>query len=231
MLPGSLEEKLAAAARAGIQSVDLSGGRPRESQSALPRLLRSFRLGVGAIAGGRLPGAAGRDSLPDGLEKSIEFARELGASHIVVEAGPDAGGDDLTESCRRAADRAAKDDLIVAIAHHGESGLPASEPALRFVREVNHPHLRLLFDLYEEQTQSGNLIRAVREAAGDTAIFKIADCPSREEPGSGEIYFPNVYKAIGESGFDGQITFDYNLRGDPVRSLVDAADSMRAALG
>ncbi|MCP5112661.1 MAG: hydroxypyruvate isomerase, partial [bacterium] len=92
-------------------------------------------------------------------------------------------------------------------------------------------HLRLLFDIYHEQVQNGNVINTIKEAAPYTGVFHVADNPGRNDPGTGEMYYPNIYRAIHETGYKSYITMEYRPLGDEVKSLIKATDDMRAALG
>jgi len=95
---------------------------------------------------------------------------------------------------------------------------------------VDSPHLRLLFDIYHEQVETGSVLDAIREAAPYTEVFHVADAPGRHEPGTGTIDYPKVYQAIEETGFEGCIAMEYLPTRDPVASLIASVDQMRAAL-
>ncbi|MCU0247509.1 MAG: TIM barrel protein, partial [Bryobacter sp.] len=91
-------------------------------------------------------------------------------------------------------------------------------------------HVRLLFDVNHEQVQVGNVIRTIQEAAPYTCVFHVADNPGRHEPGTGEMHWPNIYKAIAKTGYDKYITMEYVPLGEPVASLKKAVDEMRSSL-
>jgi hydroxypyruvate isomerase len=90
--------------------------------------------------------------------------------------------------------------------------------------------VRLLFDVYHEQVQIGNVIRTLTEAAGIVAVFHIADNPGRNDPGSGEMNYENIYKAIASFGYQGYVTMEYLPLADQTVSLTRATKSMRAIL-
>ena len=98
---------------------------------------------------------------------------------------------------------------------------------LKLIKETDNPHVRLLFDIYHEQVQLGNVIRTITEAAPYTSVFHVADNPGRHDPGTGEINWPNVYQAIQKAGYSGYITMEYLPLGEPVASLIKAVDAMR----
>ena len=98
------------------------------------------------------------------------------------------------------------------------------------MREVANPHVKLLFDIYHEQVQAGNVIGTLTEAAPHVAVFHVADSPGRHEPGTGELDWPNIYKAIQKSGYSGYVTMEYIPTGEQVASLVKALDGFRTSL-
>jgi hydroxypyruvate isomerase len=87
-----------------------------------------------------------------------------------------------------------------------------------------------LFDIYHEQVMRGNLIRTLTEAAPLVALVHVADNPGRNDPGSGEINFANVYQAIRKTGYAGRVAMEYRPLGDPVASLSKAVKGLHAAV-
>ncbi len=101
---------------------------------------------------------------------------------------------------------------------------------LKLTRQVDHPHVKLLFDVYHEQVQAGNTIRTLIEAAPWVTTFHVADNPGRHEPGTGEINYSNVYKAIRQTGFKGHVAMEYFPAGEQVASLTKALNAFHAAV-
>jgi hydroxypyruvate isomerase len=96
---------------------------------------------------------------------------------------------------------------------------------------VDNPHVRLLFDLYHEQVQVGNVTRTAVEAAPHVAVYHVADNPGRNDPGTGEMNYANIYAAIKKTGYSGYVTMEYLPLGDQAASLTKAVKEMRAVLG
>ncbi len=74
--------------------------------------------------------------------------------------------------------------------------------AADFVRRMNHPRLRFTYDCYHQQRTAGNLIQGLRDHTGLYDSIHIADVPTRGEPGTGELNYANVAKALHELGYD-----------------------------
>ena len=101
---------------------------------------------------------------------------------------------------------------------------------LKLIRQLDHPHIKLLFDIYHEQVQAGNTIRTLTEAASVVSAFHVADNPGRHEPRTGEINYQNVYKAILKTGFSGYVAMEYFPDGEQVASLTKALNEFHAAI-
>jgi hydroxypyruvate isomerase len=59
------------------------------------------------------------------------------------------------------------------------------------------------------QIMEGNLINNINKHIADIGHIQIADNPGRHEPGTGEINFPNLFKAIDQAGYVDWIGCEY----------------------
>ena len=55
----------------------------------------------------------------------------------------------------------------------------------------------------------GNVIQRIRDSFDYVGQYHFADVPGRHEPGTGEINFRNVFRAIFDLNYDGYITAEY----------------------
>jgi hydroxypyruvate isomerase len=76
----------------------------------------------------------------------------------------------------------------------------------------------------------GNVIRSLKEAMPLVPVIHIADNPGRNDPGSGELNFANIYKAILDTGFSGHIAMEYKPLGEPVASMAKAVKGLRSSM-
>jgi hydroxypyruvate isomerase len=252
-LKGSFEEKLETAARAGLQSVELIGEYAQWSDADIARVKKtagSFGLGIDTLLGspdwGKRPVSmvdpAHRDAFLADVRNAIVCARKLEIPQIILMSGnaiPSRTHEEqyasMLEGAKRAGDLAAEAKLTAiveplnSLVNHKGFFLTTCTEGLKLIREVDNPHVRLLFDLYHEQVQQGNVIRTLTEAAPEVAVFHVADNPGRNNPGTGEMNYPNIYKAIQKTGFGGYLTMEYLPMGDEVASLTKAVDGFRAA--
>jgi hydroxypyruvate isomerase len=116
------------------------------------------------------------------------------------------------------------ENLNAAVDH---PGVPFGRAAdtLALVSAVNRPGLRLMLDLYHAQIGEGNLIALVRRAAPWIGEIQVADVPGRCEPGTGEINYPAIARALVELGYRGTIGLEAFASGDDALAL----DRFRAA--
>jgi hydroxypyruvate isomerase len=87
--------------------------------------------------------------------------------------------------------------------------LVRTQDALDLLEEVNHPNLRLQYDVYHMQIMEGNLINTLSTNLSSISHIQIADNPGRHEPGTGEINFSSLFSAIDGMGYNGWIGCEY----------------------
>ena len=254
ILGGTIDEQIEIAARAGCESMQMLAQYATWSDPEVARvrkLCESHRIGMHALLAQAdwkkrpvsIVDSAHREGFLADVRNAVVFAQKLGISQIIVTSGLSPAGRtqqeqyaSLTEGIKRAADlvAAAKLTLLVeplnSLVDHAGCFLTSCVEGHKLVREINHPGVRLLFDLYHEQVQRGNIIRTFAEAAPLVALVHVADNPGRNDPGSGEINFASVYRAIQKSGYTGRIAMEYRPLGDPAESLTKAISGMRSAL-
>ena len=96
------------------------------------------------------------------------------------------------------------ENLNTAVDHPGVPFARAQD-TLALVEAVDSPHLRLMLDLYHAQIGEGNLIQLVRRCASVIGEVQVADVPGRCEPGTGEINYPAIARALADTGWRGTV--------------------------
>ena len=82
--------------------------------------------------------------------------------------------------------------------------------AADWVRRINHPQFRLTFDVYHQQRGSGDLLWSLEEYFELYSAVHIGDVPTRQEPGTGEVNFPNIRAKMRALGFEGEIGLEFS---------------------
>ena len=97
--------------------------------------------------------------------------------------------------------------------------LARAKDTLALVEAVGSPHVRMMLDLYHAQIGEGNLVALVERADGAIGEVQVADVPGRCEPGTGEVYYPAVARALRRIGYTGTVGLEAYASGDDAESL------------
>jgi len=103
--------------------------------------------------------------------------------------------------------------------------LTGSPQAYEICRTVNSPSCKILFDIYHQQIQEGNLIPNMESTWDEIAYIQIGDNPGRKEPTTGEINYRNVFKFIHSKEFKGVLGMEHgNSKPDKLgeQAVIDA---------
>lgn len=101
-------------------------------------------------------------------------------------------------------------ELLNSTVDHPGYFLNTVEDGVEMVRCVGNPHVKLLLDIYHVQVMQGNIIQRIRDSFHEVGQYHFADVPGRHEPGTGEINFRNVFRAIYDLKYEGFITAEYH---------------------
>ncbi|VXC30983.1 Hydroxypyruvate isomerase [Pseudomonas sp. 8Z] len=111
------------------------------------------------------------------------------------------------------------ENLNTAVDHPGVP-FARAEDTLALIEAVASPYLRLNLDLYHAQIGEGNLIELIRRAGASIGEIQVADVPGRCEPGTGEIHYPAIARALAELGYRGVVGLEgWAADGDSERAL------------
>lgn len=87
--------------------------------------------------------------------------------------------------------------------------LTGSPQAYEICRAVDSPSCKILFDIYHQQIQEGNLLPNIERCWDEIAYFQIGDNPGRNEPTTGEINYKNIFKYIYQKGYGGILGMEH----------------------
>ncbi|MBE7549813.1 MAG: TIM barrel protein [Anaerolineales bacterium] len=99
------------------------------------------------------------------------------------------------------------------------------EDAVRLVKEVNSPYVKVLFDIYHSAVEEGNVVQLLRDYHPYIGHIHVADVPGRHEPGTGELNYRFVAEALREIGYEGVV----GMEAYPLEDNNQAMDHFRAA--
>ena len=83
------------------------------------------------------------------------------------------------------------------------------EDALAIVRAVDHPAVRLQFDIAHVAEQDGAAFERLRERWSVVALVQAADVPGRVDLGAGTLDWPAILRWIRAQGYAGLIELEH----------------------
>lgn len=116
--------------------------------------------------------------------------------------------------------------LNTLVDHRGYS-LCSSAEGVAIVEAVNSPAVRLLYDAYHMQIMEGNIIESIRNHWKCFGHFHIADVPGRHQPGTGELNYGNILKALKETGYEGIVGFEFAPTGQSEAVIAEVMAACR----
>jgi hydroxypyruvate isomerase len=89
--------------------------------------------------------------------------------------------------------------------------LRQSDQAYAICKAVNSPSCKILFDMYHIQRNQGDLIHNIDLVYEEIAYFQIGNNPGRNEPGTGEMDYRNIFKHIYNKGYRGLLGMEHGI--------------------
>jgi len=168
--------------------------------------------------------ADARDAFVDAIRETIEAARTIGTRVIVVTTGNEIEGLSRAEqqanviaALRAAAPLAEAAGMLLVLeplnilVNHRGYYLTTTAESVEIIDRVGSPAVKVLYDVYHQQITEGNLISNIRAHIGQIGHIHVGDVPGRKQPGTGEINYKNVFKAIRDTGYSGFVVFECGL--------------------
>ena len=228
----SVAEQIAFAAEQGFGGIEDNFFKLRESaeQDTIADALAFHDLKMGASVFNIhswdtpqlvLPMADARDVLEKDIKTSIEATKKNGGKLLTTLSGPAVPSlprslqiNHMVENLRWLGDEMAKHDITLgleAITARGWPTIMLNSPreALHIVKAVNHPNIKLIYDIFHVQVEDGDVLRGIDEAWDEIALIQLADAPTRTEPGSGELNFATILQKLADKGYTGLIEMEH----------------------
>jgi hydroxypyruvate isomerase len=84
-----------------------------------------------------------------------------------------------------------------------------SSQAYAICKAVNSPSCKILFDIYHMQRNEGDLIKGIDRGYEEIAYYQIGDNPGRNEPGTGEVNYKNIFRHLFNKGYKGMLGMEH----------------------
>jgi hydroxypyruvate isomerase len=226
----SLPARIEAAGALGFSGVeyaspyadDVGALRASLQRSGMKQVL--FNLPAGDMAAGDRGFAvdpARTGEFRKGVADALRIAGELGCSRINCLAGRRVPGVDqptmqstLVNNLQYAADAFASSGITLMLEPLNRIDTPdftvgTMAEALELLALVGRPNFKVQYDCYHAQRSEGNLLATLRTHLASIGHIQIADSPDRHEPGTGELAYGRILRAIDDLGYDGWVGIEY----------------------
>lgn len=122
----------------------------------------------------------------------------------------------VIDTLRRGTEILEKENLVMVLeplSDTPELFLRRSDQSFALCKSINSPSCKILFDMYHMQRNQGDMIPNIDRAWDEIGYFQIGDNPGRNEPGTGEINYKNVFKHIHGKGYQGVLGMEHGIFG------------------
>lgn len=215
-------------------------GLKKEQADAMEAAQRKHGLKCGSITGNGKTGwntgltrTGCEEAFLQDFKDHIEVAKRFGVKNLICFLGEtqkdiplEVQHRQISDGLKKAGDIAARNDVYFCleplnIVESPQMSVLSARHGFKIVEEVNHPHVRLDFDMYHLQLSEGNLINNLRLGLkkGWIRFVEIGDVPGRKEPGTGETNYTNIFKTLREEGYDGYVGMEHGTSATPEHAI------------
>jgi hydroxypyruvate isomerase len=195
----------------------------------------SMGSGLGGTIVDGLNDPANHEAIVKGLTEGIPRAAEAGVPNVITFFGNRRGRADAeaiansVAALRRVAPLAEKHGVTVCIellnskVNHKDYQGDRTPYGVEVVSQVSSPRVKLLYDIYHMQIMEGDVIRTLSDNRQWIAHYHTGGVPGRHEiDETQELYYPAIFRAIRETGFNGYLAHEFVPMRDPLTSLREA---------
>lgn len=162
-----------------------------------------------------------RETFLNEIKESVEVAKRVNAKWMTVVPGfvdlsqnIDYQTNHVIETLKQASAILEPHNLTMVLEplnfrNHPGLFLSRSPQAYQICKAVNSPSCKILFDIYHQQIQEGNLLPNIDTCWDEIGYFQIGDNPGRNEPTTGEINYKNIFKHIHSKGYQGILGMEH----------------------
>ena len=174
---------------------------------------------------------AKREDWLNGLKESCAAAKRVGASKLITQVGADTGEerarqhDSIVAALKQAKPLLEDSGVTIMIeplniyVNHPGYYLWSSREAFEIIHEVDHPLVKVVYDIYHQQVMEGNIIPSITQNLDCIAHLHSAGHPGRHELQFGENDYKVIFAAVNKAGYTGACGLEYGPTMDSVESL------------
>jgi hydroxypyruvate isomerase len=171
------------------------------------------------------------DEFRDGVARAISYAKALDCRQLNCLVGvaprdvdPFEMNEVLVENLRFAADALARERIKLLVEPINTLDIPGfflnkTEQAVQLIADVRSSNLFIQYDIYHMQVMEGDIARSLQKHLPRIAHVQLADNPGRNEPGTGEINYPFLFRHLDTLGYRGWVGCEYKPKTTTVDGL------------
>lgn len=187
-----------------------------------------------SASGSCMTDPAFRTAWLDGLKESCEAARKAGVRRLIATVGDDTGApreaqhDSILQALESAKPILEASGVTIMIeplntlVNHKGHYLWSAAEGFEIVHEMNHPRIKMVYDIYHQQIMEGNIIPSITNHLDCIAHLHSAGHPGRHELQYGENDYKVIFEAVEKAGYTGACGLEYSPLLDPMESLREA---------
>ncbi len=167
------------------------------------------------------PEASIREAAVNHLKKAVDMCALAGATHLCgpihsalgVFTGAGPTEDEWNygkETLAKVADYAQSQDVMLTVEYLNRFEcyfVNTAEDCARFIREVDHPNLRMMYDTFHANIEEKNIAHAI-ETCADVCVHVHISENDRSTPGEGNIDWETNFNTLKETGYNGWMTIE-----------------------
>ncbi|MBC7508615.1 MAG: TIM barrel protein [Ferruginibacter sp.] len=218
----------------GFRSIEDNGmsGRPEDQQKKIGDMLAKLGMSMGVFV---QPGL-GNDSnmLASGkadqvekfiasCKKAVEIAKRLNSKLVTVVPGDfdrnlpiGVQTGNVIEAIKKGTAVLEPHGIVMVIeplSDNPDLFLRTPDQAYAICKAVGSPSCKLLYDMYHVQRNQGHIIPTLDLVYDEIGYYQIGDNPGRNEPGTGEMNYKNIFKHIYAKGYKGVLGMEHGNAG------------------
>lgn len=179
----------------------------------------------------RMTDPAFRRDWLDGLAQSVKAANRVGAKFLITQVGPDTGAERALQheaivTTLKEAKPILEDSGVTimieplnTLYNHPGYYLWSAVEGFDIIREVGHPLVKEIYDIYHQQVMEGNIINNIVNNLDCIAHLHSAGHPGRIDLQFGESDYKYIFKRVDEAGYTGACGLEFRPTLGAIESL------------
>lgn len=234
----------------GFRSIEDNGmsGRPEEQQTKIGETLAKLGMAMGVFVQPGLGNdsnmlATGKadqvEKFIDSCKKAVEVAKRLNSKLLTVVPGDFARNlpigvqtGNVIEAIKKGTAILEPHGIVMVLEPLSDNPnlfLRTPDQAYAICKAVGSPCCKILYDMYHVQRNQGHIIPTLDLVYDEIGYYQIGDNPGRNEPGTGELNYKNIFKHIYAKGYRGVLGMEHGNAGKGIEGELALIKAYREA--